>query len=81
MQIRRKLVVGNWKMNGSIAQLTELHAIADAARAAGGVDVAVCPPFTLISSALTRSGGMSIGAQDCHSAESGPIPVAFPRRW
>jgi len=72
MQIRRKLVVGNWKMNGSIAQLTELHAIADAARAAGGVDVAVCPPFTLISSALTRSGGMSIGAQDCHSAESGP---------
>jgi triosephosphate isomerase len=83
MHIRRKLVVGNWKMNGSIAQLTELHAIADAARAAGGVDVAICPPFTLISPALTRSGGMSIGAQDCHSAESGPhtgcVSVAMVR--
>ena len=71
MHLRRKLVVGNWKMNGSLAQLAELHAIADAAREAGGVDVAICPPFTLIAAALTRSGGLTIGAQDCHGAESG----------
>ncbi len=71
MHLRRKLVAGNWKMNGSIAALAELGAIAEAARAAGGVDVAVCPPFTLIAPALTRSGGLMIGAQDCHAAESG----------
>ena len=71
MHIRRKLVVGNWKMHGSIGQLIELHAIADAARAAGGVDVAVCTPFTLIAPSITRSGGMSIGAQDCHSEDFG----------
>jgi len=71
MNIRRKLVVGNWKMNGSLAQLTELHAIADAARAAGGVDVGICPPFTLIPSAVARSGGLLIGAQDCHAKASG----------
>src|SRR5687767_8719659 len=58
-------------MHGGIAQLTELHAIADAARAAGGVDVAICPPFTLIAPALMRSGGMSIGAQDCHQEDFG----------
>ena len=71
MHLRRKLVAGNWKMNGSLAALTELGAIAEAARAAGGVDVAICPPFTLIAPALTRSGGLMIGAQDCHGAGSG----------
>ena len=71
MHIRRKLVVANWKMNGGIATLGELFAIGDAARKSGGVDVAVCPPFTLIAPATTRSGGMMIGAQDCHAADSG----------
>jgi len=71
MHLRRKLVAGNWKMNGSIAALAELSAIAEGARRAGGVDVAICPPFTLIAPALTRSGGLAIGAQDCHAAESG----------
>jgi len=71
MHLRRKLVAGNWKMNGSLGQLAELAPIAEAARAAGGVDVAICPPFTLIAPALTRSGGLTIGAQDCHSADSG----------
>jgi triosephosphate isomerase len=71
MHVRRKLVAGNWKMNGNLASLSELHAISDAARSAGGVDVAVCPPFTLIAPAVTRAGGITIGAQDCHAEESG----------
>jgi triosephosphate isomerase len=71
MHLRRKLVAGNWKMNGSIAHLGELAAIAEAARGAGGVDVAICPPFTLIATALTRAGGLIVGAQDCHAAASG----------
>ena len=83
MHLRRKLVAGNWKMNGSLALLAELAPIAEAARAAGGVDVAICPPFTLIAPALTRSAGLTIGAQDCHSAESGAhtgcISVAMVR--
>jgi triosephosphate isomerase len=69
--VRRKLVVGNWKMNGNLAQLGELAAIAHAAREAGGVDVAICPPFTLIAPAVPRSKGLPIGAQDCHAKESG----------
>jgi len=71
MHVRRKLVAGNWKMNGSLAMLAELHPIAEAARAAGGVDVAVCPPFTLIAAAVTRAGGLAVGAQDCHAEDSG----------
>ena len=71
MHLRRKLVAGNWKMNGSLAALAELGPIADAAREAGGVDVAICPPFTLVAAAVTRSAGLVVGAQDCHPAESG----------
>jgi triosephosphate isomerase (TIM) len=71
MHVRRKLVAGNWKMNGSLAQLAELAPIAAAARGAGGVDVAICPPFTLIAAAAARSGGIAIGGQDCHSELSG----------
>jgi triosephosphate isomerase (TIM) len=71
MHLRRKLVAGNWKMNGNLASLTELAPIADAARAAGGVDVAICPPFTLIAAAVARASGLAIGGQDCHWAASG----------
>ncbi|HEY0012510.1 MAG TPA: triose-phosphate isomerase [Allosphingosinicella sp.] len=84
MHLRRKLIVGNWKMNGSLAALGEIAAIADAARGAAGADVAICPPFTLIAPAVTRAGGMlPIGAQDCHpkasGAHTGCVSVAMLR--
>jgi triosephosphate isomerase (TIM) len=65
----RKLIAGNWKMHGSLAMLGELAALADAADA-HAVDVAICPPFTLITDAASHRGVM-IGAQDCHAAASG----------
>jgi triosephosphate isomerase len=71
MDARRKLIAGNWKMNGSLAQLGELAAIAEAARAAPNVDVAICPPFTLIAPAVACAGGVPIGGQDCHHKPSG----------
>jgi triosephosphate isomerase len=72
VHVRRKLVAGNWKMNGSLDALNEVIAIADAAREAPGVDVAICPPFTLLSAAGIRgAGGVRIGAQDVHHRPSG----------
>jgi triosephosphate isomerase (TIM) len=71
MHVRRKLIAGNWKMNGNLASLAELGPIAAAAKQAAGVDVAICPPFTLIAAAVARSGGLAVGGQDCHWAESG----------
>jgi triosephosphate isomerase (TIM) len=67
----RKLVAGNWKMNGSRAALAELDAIAAAARQHPGLDVAICPPATLIAPAVAAQPGLAIGAQDCHWAEKG----------
>lgn len=68
---RRKLVAGNWKMNGSLATLAELDAITAAAIAHPDVDVAVAVPFTLIAPAHARVSALAIGAQDVHEAESG----------
>jgi triosephosphate isomerase len=65
------LVAGTWKMNGTRAALAELGPIAAAAREAAGVDVAICPPFTLIPLAVPRAGGVAIGGQDCHEKPSG----------
>jgi len=69
--MRRKLVAGNWKMNGSRAALAELDAIAAAAAAAPDVDVEIAVPFTLIAAAAERVPALSIGAEDVHEAESG----------
>ena len=52
---KRKLIVGNWKMNGSLSALAELDGIAATARAHPAVEVAVCPPFTLIAAADIKS--------------------------
>ncbi|WP_343528162.1 triose-phosphate isomerase [Sphingomonas sp.] len=68
---RRKLVAGNWKMNGSRAALAELDAIAEAALAAPGIDVAMAVPFTLIAPAAERVPTLSIGAEDVHERDSG----------
>jgi triosephosphate isomerase len=67
----RKLVAGNWKMNGVRASLSELDGIASAAAAAPSVDVLICPPFTLVAEAVGKAGGIAIGGQDCHTAIKG----------
>ena len=67
----RKLVAGNWKMNGSIAALAELDGIAAAAAAHPALDVAICPPFPLIAAAAAAHPALAIGAQDCHPNTSG----------
>jgi len=77
---RRKYVVGNWKMNGLSDAIGEAQAIFAAAKQHGGVDVALCPPFTLIGAMAAAAPGAAVGGQDCHSATSGAFTgsVAAP---
>jgi len=65
------LIAGNWKMNGDREALAELDGIAAAADAHPAVDVAICPPFTLIERAVARQPALPIGGQDCHGAARG----------
>ncbi|RYG92000.1 triose-phosphate isomerase [Loktanella sp. IMCC34160] len=68
--MRRKLAAGNWKMNGTAADLAEVAALA-AAHPAPGVDLLLCPPATLIDRMAQVAGPVSIGGQDCHAAAKG----------
>ena len=67
----RKLVVGNWKMHGTSADLAEVKAIASAASGHPGVDVGLCVPATLIHRAAESVPDFPIGGQDVHHAEKG----------
>lgn len=69
--MRRRRVVGNWKMHGDGTWLNRIDTIAAAAVAAPAVEVALCLPATLLHRAATRCPALTIGAQDCHAAAGG----------
>jgi len=75
MALRRKLIAGNWKMNGLRADGIGLaRAIAEHARIGNpACDLLVCPPATLVvpvGEAIAGSG-VALGGQDCAPAEKG----------
>ncbi|MDQ3079485.1 MAG: triose-phosphate isomerase [Pseudomonadota bacterium] len=67
----RRLIAGNWKMNGTSEALGEVAAIAGAAESTPNVDVALCLPATLIARAAQAAPGLAIGGQDVHANASG----------
>lgn len=72
--MNRKLIAGNWKMNGLRADLPTIREVAAAAGvSAGGADILLCVPATLLSEAAREAAGsiLSVGGQTCHSAEKG----------
>jgi triosephosphate isomerase len=70
--MRKKLVVGNWKMNGARVANAELL---DGLKSAGPMDamVAVCAPFPYLADVALALHATPIawGAQDCSAHESG----------
>ncbi|MEM9421621.1 MAG: triose-phosphate isomerase [Pseudomonadota bacterium] len=71
----KRLIAGNWKMNGLRANLDELSALRDklTAQDLDGADVLICPPATLLGAAASLGLGekVALGGQDCHAAENG----------
>lgn len=70
--MRRKMAAGNWKMNGTAAQLAEVDTLV-AQTGETGIDILLCPPSTLLSRMSLSAEGSAIetGGQDCHPAEKG----------
>ena len=64
----RKLIAGNWKMNGVQADLPQLDTLAKAHDNAS-VDVVICGPATLLGRMVAT--GLTVGGQDCHPITSG----------
>jgi triosephosphate isomerase len=72
--MRKRLVVGNWKMNGSLAaNAALLAALAGAWKQLPGREIAVCVPYPYLAQAQSalRGSAVSWGAQDVSEHASG----------
>ena len=72
--MRTPLVIGNWKMNGTVTEARALaQAIRDGLKRPRGVEVMLCPPFTALAAVAEVLAGSAIGlgAQNCHWEPSG----------
>lgn len=70
--MRKPLVIGNWKMNGSRRSVARLlDGISEVAGLA--VEVAVCPPFVYLAEVAARvaGSGIRVAAQSLSEYESG----------
>ncbi|WP_317930191.1 triose-phosphate isomerase [Halioxenophilus sp. WMMB6] len=71
--MRTPLVVGNWKMNGSLSDNLSLLQKLTSQWQAAAVEMAVCPPAVYLAQAQALLAGTSIqlGAQDASQHSSG----------
>ncbi|MDF1544117.1 MAG: triose-phosphate isomerase [bacterium] len=72
--MRKTIIAGNWKMNGTVPESTALiGGILNAGVAGGKVEIVVCPPFTALESAgkLLKDSGIGLGAQNMSEHKSG----------
>jgi triosephosphate isomerase len=70
--MRRPFVAGNWKMHKTASETREfLPALAE--HVPGGVEVAVCPPFTALAAAIeaARHTSIDVYAQNMHWEHAG----------
>lgn len=71
---RRPLVVGNWKMHGTVAFARELaRAVVAGAKELPGTDIAICPAHVLLGAAAAELAGsdVGLGAQTVSEFEQG----------
>ena len=72
--MNRKLIAGNWKMNGLRADLQTVRDVcAGLEPGATAPEVLLCVPATLLAQAAAAADGsaLRIGGQTCHSQEKG----------
>ena len=67
----RRLVVGNWKMHGTRADLGQVTHISIEAETLHKTRVGLCVPATLINRAVGAAPGFMVGAQDVHAEAKG----------
>jgi triosephosphate isomerase len=73
---RTPLIAGNWKLHHTIAQAEEyIAALLPRVSSADGVDVAICPTFTVLQAMIdsTRGSRVAVYAQNMHQSPEGPF--------
>lgn len=70
--MRKSIVAGNWKMNGTLAFAEDMsQALNEYAQALQGVEVVVSPPAVFLSHIQHLAKSYSCAAQNVHSEQSG----------
>ncbi len=71
--MRRSLVVGNWKMNGTLASAKSLAEAIVSGIENANADIAVCPPFVYLRDIdqVLQGSHLKFGAQNVADQESG----------
>jgi triosephosphate isomerase len=72
--VRTPLVIGNWKMHGTLAEARALAGgIREGLKRPRGVQVVLCPPFTALAAVaeILAGGPILLGAQTCHHEPAG----------
>src|SRR5210317_1774388 len=75
--MRRRVVIGNWKMNGSRESISELLATIDSSCLDPAIEIAVCPTGLHIAEVVeqlsesSKNSRIAVGAQNVCDAESG----------
>jgi triosephosphate isomerase len=69
----RRLIAGNWKMNGLAGPAAALARSLKDGSAGIGCDLLVCPPATVLASvaAILRGSPIAVGGQDCQADAEG----------
>ena len=69
---RKKIIAGNWKMNGTLASLKQMEILKSTLRSVQ-CEVLICPPATLLTESLkiVKGSQIDIGAQNCHYKAAG----------
>jgi triosephosphate isomerase (TIM) len=74
LDMRKKIVAGNWKMNTTISEALELAgALVEQMDGSEHAQLIVCPPFPWLSAVAAALGNSSIevGAQNCSTESKG----------
>ena len=66
----RKIIAGNWKMNGKLENLLEIKKISNEF-AQSKIEIIICPPFTLLFAASEVAKNVHLGAQNLHPESEG----------
>jgi triosephosphate isomerase len=75
--MRRRVVIGNWKMHGSRESISELLATIDSSCLDPAIEIAVCPTSLHIAEVVeqlsksSKNSRIAVGAQNVCDAESG----------
>lgn len=69
----RTLIAANWKMHGALDWMSKPDDFNAIFPKSGRkhLDVLICPPALYIAQMAKNEGGVEIGAQNCHHADSG----------